>query len=71
MFSETSTFHVALGDGASFGKDDSACAWLISTLNIGQGVLSSNENFPNDMKMLSFLGENSVIVQHIFLLLLM
>ena len=121
MFSETNTFHVALGgDGASFGKDDSA--WLVSILNIGQGVLSSNENFllfggncsencipvrrflqnllvdiqkiesttyqinkegesvdvkfviselPNDMKMLSFLGENSVIVQHIFLLLLM
>jgi hypothetical protein len=28
-----------------FGKDDSACAWLVSILNIGQGVLSSNENF--------------------------
>ena len=45
MFSETNTFYVALGgDGAPFGKDDSACAWLVSILNIGQGVLSSNEN---------------------------
>ena len=45
-FTETNTFHVALGgDGAPFGKDDSACAWLVSILNIGQGVLSSNENF--------------------------
>ena len=46
MFSETNTFYVALGgDEAPFGKDDSACAWLVSILNIGQGVLSSNENF--------------------------
>ena len=46
MFSETNTFHVALGgDGAPFDKDDSACAWLVSILNIGQGVLSSIENF--------------------------
>ena len=45
-FTETNTFHIALGgDGAPFGKDDSACAWLVSVLNIGQGVLSSNENF--------------------------
>ena len=46
MFSETNTFYVALGgDGAPFGKDNSACAWLVSILNIRQGVLSSNENF--------------------------
>ncbi|CAB3978954.1 Hypothetical predicted protein [Paramuricea clavata] len=32
------------GDGAPFGKDDTACAWLVSILNIGR-VLSSNENF--------------------------
>ena len=45
-FSETNRSHVALGgDGAPFGKDDSACAWLVSLLNIGQGVLSSNENY--------------------------
>ena len=30
-FTETNKFHVALGgDGAPFGKDDSACAWLVS-----------------------------------------
>ncbi|XP_028417490.1 uncharacterized protein LOC114541889 [Dendronephthya gigantea] len=45
-FGEPNTFHIALGgDGAPFGRDDSACSWLVSFLNIGQGVLSSNENF--------------------------
>lgn len=45
-FDDTNTFNVALGgDGAPFGKDDTACAWLASFLNIGRGVLSSNENF--------------------------
>ena len=42
------TFHVSRGGGgggAPFGKDDTACAWLISFLNIGRGVLSSNENY--------------------------
>ena len=40
------TFYVALGgDGAPFGKDDSGCSWLVSFLNMGQGVSSSNENF--------------------------
>ena len=44
--SEPNTFHVALSsDGALFGKDDSACSWHVSFLNIGQGVSSSNENF--------------------------
>jgi hypothetical protein len=43
-FNETNTFYIAIGgDGAPFGKDDTACAWLVSFLNIGQGVLSSNE----------------------------
>ncbi|XP_068748992.1 uncharacterized protein [Montipora capricornis] len=43
---QVNTFHVSLGgDGAPFGKDDTACAWLVSLLNIGRGVLSSNENF--------------------------
>lgn len=43
---QVNTFHVSLGgDGAPFGKDDTACAWLVSLLNIGRGVLSSNDNF--------------------------
>ena len=34
---EVNTFHVSLGsDGAPFGKDDTACAWLVSFLNIGR-----------------------------------
>jgi hypothetical protein len=41
---ETNSFYVALG-GAPFGKDDTACSWLVSFLNIGLGILSSNENF--------------------------
>ena len=46
FFGEPNIFYVSLGgDGAPFGKDDSACAWLVSFLNIGHGVLSSNENF--------------------------
>ncbi|XP_031550490.1 uncharacterized protein LOC116287922 [Actinia tenebrosa] len=45
-FGNPDTFHVALGgDGAPCGKDDTAVAWLVSILNIGQGVLSSSENF--------------------------
>lgn len=40
------TFYVSLGgDGAPFGKDDTAVAWLVSILNIGRGILSSNENY--------------------------
>ena len=43
---ETNTFYAALGgDGAPFGKDDTACSRLVSFLNIGHGILSSNENF--------------------------
>ena len=43
---EPYTFHVAIGgNGSPFGKDNTACAWLVSILNIGRGVLSSNENF--------------------------
>ncbi|RUA06489.1 MAG: hypothetical protein DSY43_01895 [Gammaproteobacteria bacterium] len=43
---QTNTFFVSLGgDGAPFGKDDVATAWLVSFLNVGRGVLSSNENF--------------------------
>lgn len=34
-----------LGRGrAPFGKDDTASAWLVGFLNVGRGVLSSNEN---------------------------
>ncbi len=45
-FDQPNTFHVALGgDGAPFGKDNTACSWLVSFLNIGQGVLNSNDNF--------------------------
>jgi len=45
-FDQPDTFHVALGgDGAPCGKDDTAVAWLVSILNIGQGVLSSSENY--------------------------
>ena len=45
-FSDPNTFHIALGgDGAPFGKDDTACSWLVSFLNIGHHVLSRNENF--------------------------
>ena len=36
---QPNTFHVA-----PFGKDE-CCAWLVSILNIGKGVLSSDENF--------------------------
>lgn len=45
-FGDADTLHVALGgDGAPCSKDDTAVAWLVSILNIGQGVLSSSENF--------------------------
>ena len=40
------TFKVAIGgDGAPFGKDDQALAWLVSFLNCGKRVCSSGENF--------------------------
>ena len=36
------TFHISLGgDGAPFGKDDTAFTCLVSFLNLGRGVLSS------------------------------
>lgn len=39
-------FRVALGaDGAPFGKDDEATAWLLSFLNVGGRIGSCNENF--------------------------
>lgn len=43
---EVNTFHVSLGgDGPPSGKDDTAFACLVNFLNLGRGVLSSNENF--------------------------
>ena len=40
------SFKVAIGgDGAPFGKDDQALAWLVSFLNCGKRVCSSEENF--------------------------
>ena len=37
-------FNVAIGaDGALFGKDDQATAWLVSFLNVGQQIASENE----------------------------
>ena len=45
-FEEEYKFLVTLGgDGAPFRKDETACAWLVSFLNIGRGVLSNNENY--------------------------
>ena len=45
-FLEVNTFQVILGGNrAPFGKEDMACAWLVSFLNRGKHVLSSNENF--------------------------
>lgn len=40
------TFLVAFGgDGCPFGKNESACSFLISFLNIGKRVASSSDNF--------------------------
>lgn len=40
------SFKVAVGaDGAPFGKDDEATAWLLSFLNVGHRIASQNENF--------------------------
>lgn len=45
-FDEPNKFHIALGGvGAPYGKYDTACSWLVSVLNIGQGILSSKENY--------------------------
>lgn len=39
-------FRLAIGaDGAPFGKDDEATAWLVSCLNVGSHITSQNENF--------------------------
>ena len=33
------------GDGCPFGKNESACSFLISFLNVGKRVASSSDNF--------------------------
>ena len=39
-------FKVAIGaDGAPFGKDDEATAWLLSFINVGERIATHNENF--------------------------
>lgn len=39
-------FRIAIGaDGAPFGKDDEATAWLVSFLNSGKHIQSQNDNF--------------------------
>ena len=44
--SEKYHFRLAIkADGAPFGKDDEACAWLVSFLNVGKRITSQNENF--------------------------
>ena len=67
-FEEPYTFYVAIGgDGAPFGKDDMACAWLVSLLNIGSGVLSNNENY---LLFGANCSENCVVVQRFVKMLL-
>ena len=46
-FGETEgRFLVAFGgDGCPFGKNESACSFLISFLNVGKRVVSSSDNF--------------------------
>jgi len=42
----TGTFQIALaGDGFPFGKNESACSFLVSFLNVGRRVASSYDNF--------------------------
>ena len=60
-FGEVNTFQVVLGgDGAPFRKEDTACAWLVSFLNRGKHVSSSNEDF---MIFGANCSEDSVVVQ--------
>ena len=45
FFRNEHSFSISLGaDGAPFGKDEEACAFLLSFLNLGQRVASSVEN---------------------------
>ena len=64
---QTNTFFVSLGgDGAPFGKYDVASSCLVSFLNIGRGVLSSNENY---LLFGANCTENSIPVQRFIKLL--
>jgi len=41
---EVDTFHISLSrDGAPFGKDNAALAYLVSFLNLRRGVLNSEK----------------------------
>ena len=43
---QPNTFQVAIGEGwCPSGKFDQSCAWLISFLNVGHKILSSEDNF--------------------------
>ena len=73
-FGQPNTFHVTLGgDGVPFGRDDTAFSWLVRFLNIGQGVLSSNNNFllfgancaKNFLPVRRFLGRLMTDIQQI------
>ena len=73
-FNEPNTFHIALGgDGAPFGKDDTACSWLVSFLNIGHHILSRNENFllfgancsENSLPVTRFIAKLMTDIHHI------
>ena len=45
-FGEQGKFEVSIGaDGAPFGKDDEATAWLLSFANLGKRVSSAHDNF--------------------------
>ena len=58
---KVNTFHIVLGgDGAPFGKDDTACSWLVSFLNRGKHILSSCENF---LVFGANCGESSIVIQ--------
>ena len=61
-FEETEgTFLVAFGgDGCPFGKNESACSFLISFLNVGKRVASSSDNF---LVFGANIEESSIIVK--------
>ena len=61
-FDEVDTFQVVLGGNrARYRKEDTGCAWLVSFLNRGKHILSSNENF---MIFGANCSEDAVVVRH-------
>ena len=57
---EINKFHIALGgDGVPYGKESTACFWLVSFLNRGKNILRNNENF---MIFRDNCEENSIVV---------